>query len=98
MEKKLLKTSDKNYLIGENGVVFDEDGKETSDLFERDNHYFLKGIAVHRIVYQLFKGDIPLGYSCHHINTCPQDNRASNLILIPNGDHSKLHGDIIQHP
>ena len=98
MEKILFKTSNKNYWVYENGVIFDEDGTETKDIYESSNHYFLKGYAVHRIVYQLFKGDIPLGFTCHHINTCPKDNRASNLILIPNEDHAKLHGDINRHP
>lgn len=98
MKKILFKTSNKNYWVYENGVIFDEDGTETKDIYENNNHYFLKGYAVHRIVYQLFKGDIPLGFTCHHINTCPKDNRASNLILILNEDHAKLHGDINRNP
>lgn len=98
MEMKKFITRDKNYLIGENGVVFEQDGKETKDIYENNNHYFLKGYPVHRIVYQLFKGDIPTGFVCHHINTVPKDNRPSNLILIATEEHGKLHGDINRHP
>lgn len=94
METRLLKTSDKNYLIGENGIVFDEDGQETKDIVEKNKYYFIKSQPVHRLVYQLFKGPIPPGYSCHHINICSRDNRISNLILIPNEEHIKLHSHL----
>lgn len=97
MEKKVVTIKGKNYFIGEDGIVFEENGKETKDIKCVQNHYHLQSYPLHRIVYQLFKGEIPKGYCCHHINTCAIDNRISNLILIPKNEHRKLHADISRH-
>ena len=36
-------------------------------------------IAVHRLVYETFVGEIPNGYEIDHINTIRDDNRLENL-------------------
>lgn len=36
-------------------------------------------IAVHRLVYETFVGEIPNGYEIDHINTIRDDNRLDNL-------------------
>lgn len=36
----------------------------------------------HRIVWETFKGDIPVGYEIDHINTIRDDNRLANLRLV----------------
>lgn len=98
MKKKVYGVKNKNYLISQDGIIFQEDGTITEDVQVINNHYYLVNKPVHRIVYQLFKGKIPKGFCVHHINTCPRDNRISNLILMTNSEHSKLHGDIENHP
>ena len=41
---------------------------------------------------------IPEGYSIHHINMNKLDNSFSNLMLISDSDHNKLHNYIRKHP
>ena len=45
----------------------------------------------HLIVWANNYGPIPKGYSVHHINLDPQDNRIENLQMMPTKEHHKLH-------
>lgn len=92
---KEYKTSKKTYMIDERGVVYDKQTMEpTKDIQIRNEHYFLAGKPLHRIIYELYKGHIPPKHCIHHQNTCPRDNRLSNLILLTCSEHGKLHSEI----
>lgn len=81
-----------NYLIYENGEIYskkqkkflkfkDINGYKSIGLYnekEKKQKYFL----VHRIIYETFKGEIPLGYQIDHINGLRDDNNLNNLRLL----------------
>lgn len=41
-----------------------------------------KSTRVHRIIWETFKGTIPVGYEVDHINSVRDDNRLENLQLL----------------
>ena len=51
----------------------------------------VKSILAHRLVYEVFIGQIPDGYDVHHKNHNPKDNRVENLELIELHKHRKNH-------
>ena len=88
-------TRKKTYVIDERGVVYDKQTMQpTKDIKIINEHYFLAGKPLHRIVYELYKGPIPKGHCIHHYNTCPRDNRPENLIMLTNSEHGKIHVEI----
>ena len=94
-----MKEYKKHYLIDERGVVYDKQTMEpTRDIQIIQNHYYLKGKPIHRIVYELYKGSIPRGYCIYHQNLCSFDNRPQNLILLSCYEHIKLHGELKRDP
>lgn len=48
-------------------------------------------IKVHRLVWEVFVGEIPEGYDIHHKNHNPKDNRVENLELVERSKHHKIH-------
>lgn len=56
-----------------------------------DNNGIKKIYQRHRIIYTIFKGEIPEGYDVHHINHNKQDNRIDNLEIITHSQHSIMH-------
>ena len=47
--------------------------------------------AVHRMVYELFVGQIPKGYVIHHIDLNKKNNNLDNLFLCTISEHMILH-------
>ena len=75
--------------------------------FTRDEHtgYYLsskriyssldhkeKRRRLHRCVWEFYNGAIPSGYEVHHIDGDKSNNDISNLQLLSNAEHMKLHG------
>jgi len=46
----------------------------------------------HRRIAEALLGDAIGSMVVHHLNNNPQDNRITNLIVLPNAEHIKLHG------
>ena len=53
------------------------------------NEYHQK--CFHRLVYEDFYGEIPEGYQVHHIDRDKDNNSISNLQLLSNSEHQKIH-------
>lgn len=95
---KEFKTRKKVYLIDERGVVYDKQTMEpTRDIKIINEHYFLAGKPLHRIVYELYKGSILKGHCIHHQNTCPRDNRPQNLVSLSPRQHYEAHAKLEQN-
>ena len=67
-----------------NGIVY---GKSTSNNY---GHYF-KVFYLHRAVWTYYFGEIPDGYVVHHIDGNKENNDISNLTIMTNAEHRKLH-------
>ena len=48
-------------------------------------------IRMHRYVWEYYNGEIPKGYHIHHIDRDKSNNDISNLQLIAESEHCKLH-------
>lgn len=46
---------------------------------------------IFRLVWKIFKGEIPKGYCIHHIDENPLNDRLDNLQLMSNSKHVSLH-------
>ena len=46
---------------------------------------------LHQAVYEYYKGEIPKGYHVHHKDHNKENNDISNLELMTNSEHQKLH-------
>lgn len=51
-----------------------------------------KGVRLHRLVYERFKGPIPAGYHVHHIDGNRSNNEPGNLQLLLGEVHGQEHG------
>jgi hypothetical protein len=50
-----------------------------------------KHYSVHRLVWQVFNGEIPDGYIIHHLDGNKHNNNLCNLCLMENEEHKKHH-------
>lgn len=51
----------------------------------------ITGKYLHREIYEMNVGQVPLGYHVHHIDKDPTNNSLQNLIAIPAEFHEALH-------
>jgi len=48
-----------------------------------------KGYQVHRLIWEMFNGEIPEGYEIDHVNHIRDDNRLENLRLVSRQDNRR---------
>lgn len=48
-------------------------------------------LEVSHLIYTTFKGPIPKGYHCHHLNGRKECNNIQNLMLINGREHIRMH-------
>lgn len=53
--------------------------------------YKISKKTTYQLVYKLFKGDIPLGWTIHHIDHNHFNNNFRNLACIPAKQHASIH-------
>lgn len=54
----------------------------------REVNIALVPAVVHRVVWEVFNGEIPLGMEIDHVDTCPSNNDLSNLRLVTSKENS----------
>lgn len=50
-----------------------------------------KDYQMHRLVWNVFNGEIPDGYVVHHLDENKQNNKIENLSLMSNFEHNSMH-------
>jgi len=74
------------------GFVFTRD-KKTGYYLSAKSIYNNKRIMLHRYVWIKFNGEIPDGYSVHHVDENKENNDISNFKLMSNSKHAVLHSN-----
>jgi len=63
--------------------------------FYKNNHgRWVGSISLHRFIWTYFNGEIPDGYEIHHCDFDKENNDISNLILLTEVEHRKIHANI----
>lgn len=78
-----------NYLIDENGVIYDLNGN-IQETYQNQGRPIFKKVAVHRYVMHSFNG-YREGMDIHHLNGDKFDNRLCNLVYLSSSEHISLH-------
>lgn len=78
-----------NYLIDENGIIYDLDNIPQKTYLHKNRPCF-KGNGVHAYVVHSFIGYVEKKV-IHHINENKHDNSLSNLVYMDHREHSALH-------
>lgn len=62
--------------------------------FYKNNHgRWVGSIGMHRFVWAYFNGEIPGGYEIHHRDFNKENNDISNLELLTEAEHRKIHAE-----
>ena len=99
-----------NRWVSREGLVYRYDSRQDKLVLCKINDnkgYYRTGVGngirrllyVHRIVYETFKGEIPIGYEIDHIDTIKSNNHIDNLRMCThrennNNELSKMHHSI----
>ena len=78
-----------NYLIDENGVIYDLNGNIQKTYLHGDRPFF-KRVPIYRYVMNSFIG-YKEGLDIHHLNEDKFDNRLCNLVFMTRSEHIRLH-------
>lgn len=78
-----------NYLIDENGIIYDLNNIPQKTSIHQGRPEFKK-IAIHRLVMYSFIG-YREGMDIHHLNEDKFDNRLENLIYLTRSEHISYH-------
>ena len=89
VQLKLKNKVYENYLIDENGIIYDLNGN-IQQTYQNQGRDFFKSGKVYELVMHSF-----IGYKedmdIHHINKNKNDNRLCNLIYLSHSEHARLH-------
>lgn len=100
MRKKEFKTDLYDLEVYEDGRVFNKTLQKEQPMQKLNTgHLFVtvklqgkfENILIHRLVYELFIGEIPKDFIIHHINGDKYDNSVNNLEAMSQSDHVRLH-------
>ena len=83
--KEILLENGKKYFITKEGEVYSETKKLSKTHMKNGYDYVSidrKTKLLHRVVWEVFNGEIPEGMEIDHINTDRTDNRIENLRLV----------------
>lgn len=90
-EYKVYSVNDKNLYITVGGRFFNDKGKEVFGSKHPNGYIYLgfghKKFLAHRLVWEVFKGEIPEGMEIDHKNSEKYDNRLCNLRLCSHKDN-----------
>lgn len=90
-EYKVYSVGDKNLYITVGGRFFNDKGKEVFGSKQANGYIYLgfgcKTFLAHRLVWEVFKGEIPEGMEIDHINGLRYDNKLCNLRLCSHKDN-----------
>lgn len=85
------------YLVSEDGTIYNKDGSIKSVKVNKKGYLFTNFYydgkvhtkLIHRIVAEVYLGDIPLGMEVDHINNVRSDNRVENLQYLTKSENNK---------
>lgn len=89
VQLKLRNKIYENYLIDENGIIYDINGSIQETYIHGGRPYF-KGSRIHSLIMHSFVG-YKKNMVIHHINGIKNDNSLSNLMYLTNSEHVRLH-------
>lgn len=81
-KKIKIKDRKKFYYIDESGNLFNSTGRLLHKKNKNGYVQLPNGQLLHRVIWEVFKGEIPQGMEIDHINTIRDDNRLENLRLV----------------
>lgn len=91
---KPIPNFDEGYFINKKGEIF-KNGKKMSPINNGLGYYQIKlrknkcrkALYVHRLVWEVFKGEIPMGFEINHIDHNKANNALSNLELVSHSEN-----------
>lgn len=99
MNKKIFKSDNKEYVVCDDGNIYDSIGNFIKPTETNKGHLFIpiringksRTKTIHRLVFETFMGEIPEGMIIHHIDGDKHNNSMSNLCMMDEITHKQLH-------
>lgn len=99
MNKKIFKSDNKEYTVCDDGNIYDSEGNLIKPAETNYGHLFIpiringksKTKTIHKLVFETFVGKIPEGMVIHHIDENKHNNSLSNLRMMDEVEHRRLH-------
>lgn len=99
MDRKIFKSDNKEYVICDDGTIYDSKGNFIEPTETNNGHLFIpiringksRTKTIHRLVFETFVGEIPKDMIIHHIDKNKHNNSLSNLCMMDETTHKQLH-------